>query len=68
MKILCNLCLHFARRYGQDGKKPWKENHATKVTKIPKTIRRKYGMNKTIMNLYKISFLFLFSNIFLLNE
>ena len=24
-----------------------KENHATKVTKIPKTKRRKYGMNKT---------------------
>ena len=45
-KILCNLCLHFARQDGQDGKK-WKENHATKVTKIPKTKRRKYGMNKT---------------------
>ena len=25
-----------------------KENHATKVTKIPKTKRQKYGMNKTI--------------------
>ena len=25
----------------------WKENHETKVTKIPKTKRRKYGMNKT---------------------
>ena len=24
-----------------------KENHATKVTKIPKTKRRKYGMNET---------------------
>ena len=24
-----------------------KENHATKVTKIPKTKRQKYGMNKT---------------------
>ena len=35
MKILHNLCLHFARQDGQDGKK-WKENHATKVTKIPK--------------------------------
>jgi hypothetical protein len=23
----------------------WKENHETKVTKIPKTKRRKYGMN-----------------------
>ena len=42
-KILCNLCIHFAR---QDRKK-WKENHATTVTKIPKTKRRKYGMNET---------------------
>ena len=31
----------------QDGEK-WKENHATKVTKIPKTKRRKYGMNETL--------------------
>ena len=45
MKILRNLCLHFARQDGQDGKK-WKENHAPKVTKIPKTKRKKYGMNK----------------------
>ena len=30
----------------------WKENRATKVTKIPKTKRRKYGMNKTIINAY----------------
>ena len=43
MKILRNLCLHFARQDGQDGKK-WKENHATKLTKIPKTKRRKSGM------------------------
>ena len=34
MKILRNLCLHFARQDGQDGKKTRKENHATKVTKI----------------------------------
>ena len=34
-KILCNLCLHFARQDGQERKKR-KENHATKVTKIPK--------------------------------
>ena len=40
---LRNLCLHFAR---QDGKKT-RKNHATKVTKIPKTKRRKYGMNET---------------------
>ena len=28
-------------------KKKQKENHATKVTKIPKTKRRKYGINET---------------------
>ena len=27
----------------------WEKNHATKVTKIPKTKRRKYGMNETKM-------------------
>ena len=36
-KILHNLCLHFARQDGQDRKKNLKKNHATKVTKIPKT-------------------------------
>ena len=46
MKILHNLCLHFARQDGQDGKNQ-KENHATKVTKIQKTNRQKYGMNET---------------------
>ena len=46
-KILRNLCLHFARQDGQDGKKR-RENHATKVTKIPKTKRRIYGMNETL--------------------
>ena len=45
-KLLRNLCLHFARQDGQDGKK-YEENHTTKVTKIPKTKRRKYGMNET---------------------
>ena len=45
-KILRNLCLHFARQDGQDIKKQ-KENHATKVTKIPRNKRQKYGMNKT---------------------
>ena len=44
-KILRNHCLHFARQDGQGGKNR-KENHTTKVTKIPKTRRRKYGMNK----------------------
>ena len=36
---------------GKIGKteKNWKENHATKVNKIPKTKRRKYGMNETIV-------------------
>ena len=34
-KISRNLCLHFARQDGQDGKKR-KENHVIKVTKIPK--------------------------------
>ena len=33
-------------KMGQTGKKR-KENHATKVTKIPKTKRQKYGMNET---------------------
>ena len=47
-KILRNLCLHFARQDGQDGKNR-EENHATKVTKIPKTKRRKYGMNETYL-------------------
>ena len=42
-KLLHNLYLHFARQDGQD----IKENHATKVTKIPKNKRRKYGMNET---------------------
>jgi hypothetical protein len=37
----------FVGQDGQDGKKR-KENHATKLTKIPKTIRRKYGMNETL--------------------
>ena len=35
-KILRNLCLRFARQDGQDREKR-KENHTTKVTKIPKT-------------------------------
>ena len=34
-KILRNLCLHFARQDGQEGKNR-KENHATKVTKNEK--------------------------------
>ena len=46
-KILHNLCIHFTRQDGQDGKKTKKENHTTKVIKMPKTKRQKYGMNET---------------------
>ena len=43
MESLFTFCkARWARR-----KKNRKENHATKVTKIPKTKRRKYGMNET---------------------
>ena len=42
MKILRNLCLHFARQDGQDGKN-WKENHATKLTKIQKPKDKNMG-------------------------
>ena len=34
--------------------KNWKENHAIKVTKIPKTKRRKYGMNETIVSIFQL--------------
>ena len=44
-RILRNLCLHFARQDGQDGKNR-KEKKITQL-KWPKTKRRKYGMNKT---------------------
>ena len=47
MKILCDLCLHFAR---QDGKER-KENHVTKVTKLPKTKRQKMGKMKHMLQL-----------------
>ena len=47
-KVLQDPCLHFARQVGKDRKK-WKEKHATEVTKIPKTKRRKYRMNKTFV-------------------
>ena len=56
-KMTSNLCLHFARQDGQDGKN-WKENHGNKVTKIPKTKRRKYGMNERqvkVLSLYYAS-------------
>ena len=56
MKISRNLCLH-----GQDGKK-WKENYATKVTKIPKTKRRKYvwdEQNIRVNVMLKLNYLFI---------
>jgi hypothetical protein len=40
--------LHFERQDGQD-RKQQKENHATKVIKIPKNKRQKYGMNDTLV-------------------
>ena len=52
MKILRNHCLHFARQDWQDGKKQV-ENHPTKVTKIPKTKRQKYGINKRFVSNYE---------------
>ena len=42
MKILRKLSLHFARQDGNDKKKR-KDNHGTKVTKIPKTKRKNMG-------------------------
>ena len=46
-KILRNLCLHFAKQDGQDGQDGKKgENDTIKVTKIPKSKRRKYGTTK----------------------
>ena len=46
---------------GKMGKtqKKQKENHATKVIKIPKTKRWKYGMNKTIISVLTSSFVFI---------
>ena len=41
-QILRNLYLHFVRQEGRN----WKENHTTKVTKIPKTKRREYGKQR----------------------
>ena len=46
MKILRNLCYILQGKMGKTEKK-WKENHATKGTKIPKTKRQKYVMNET---------------------
>ena len=46
-KKIRNPCLHCARQDGQDRKKL--ERNTTKVTKISKTKRRKYGMNETLV-------------------
>ena len=46
--VLHNLCLHFARQDGHDGKNR-KENHTIKVTLIPKTKKQIYWMNKTLV-------------------
>ena len=60
LQLYGNLCLNFARQARQDGKKR-KENHTTKVTKIPINKGWKYGGNKkqdllktTFMTLNKI--------------
>ena len=45
-------------------RKKWKENHATKVTKIPKPKRRKYGMNETdVFTVLESSVSVFFSNL-----
>ena len=46
MKILCNLCLHFARQDKWARWKKRKENQATKVIKIPKSKYRTMGWNE----------------------
>ena len=45
------ICVYILQ--GKMGKmeKNWKENHATKMTKIPKTKRRKNGMKETNVSL-----------------
>ena len=46
MKILRNLCLHFARQDGQDRKKPRKKITQLKRQNHQKNRRQKYGMNE----------------------
>ena len=43
---------------GKTRKKKQRENHTSKVTKLPKTKRQKYGMNET--NKHKKSRLFIY--------
>ena len=53
MKILHNLCLHFARQDRQDGKKRNK-NQATKATKIQKKQKPKIGDERNIRVNYTV--------------
>ena len=46
MKILRNLCLHFERQDGQDGKK-WKGNHANQKMEI--WDKRNLRLSKTVI-------------------
>ena len=56
MKIQKNYVIFVYILQGKMGKteKKLKENHATKMTKIPKTKRRKYGMNETLFSQFKM--------------
>ena len=53
MKILRNICLHFARQDGQD-KKKWRENLAKmrENDQNNKTKRRKDGMGSFVISLF----------------
>ena len=53
MKILRNLCLHFARQDGQDGKNRMKITQLKWPKYVPKTKRQKYGTNKTKITFQK---------------
>ena len=61
MKLLKYYVIFVYILQGKMGKmdKNWKENHATKMTKIPKTKRRKCGINETFVssNIYKNIFI-----------
>ena len=56
MKILRNLCLHFARQDEQDGKNRKKIMHLKWPKYLPKTKRKKYGMNQTLLE-YLLTYL-----------
>ena len=70
VNILFNLCSHFARQDWQDRKK-LKGIYVIKVTKMPRTKRRKNGMNETVIKLnmqLKIANISVFNVIWLLKE